>query len=159
MLPTRNHTWVSPFERLYAFQRELDRAFGETESMQSGSFVPPMDVVETADAVLCHLEVPGMSRDDLDIRAEGNILTVSGEKKLAAREGENEGGFRSVERRYGRFERSFALPRTVDATRVRASYEHGVLTIVLPKAEQSRPRRIAIDDGSAGSNGRQIEQQ
>jgi len=158
MLPTRNNTWVSPFERLYALQRELDRAFGETETMQSGSFVPPMDVVETADAVLCHLEVPGMSRDDLDIRAEGNILTVSGEKKLEQRQGEKEGGFRSVERRYGRFERSFALPRTVDPSRVKASYEHGVLTIVLPKAEQSKPRRIQIDDGTSASQGRQIEQ-
>src|SRR5688572_22841266 len=105
MLPTRNNTWVSPFERLYALQRELDRAFGETETMQSGSFIPPMDVVETADEVLCHLEVPGMSRDDLDIRAEGNILTVSGEKKIEGRQGEKEGGFRSIERRYGRFER------------------------------------------------------
>src|SRR5688500_6736908 len=55
MLPTRNNTWVSQFERLYALQRELDHAFGETETMQSGSFVPPMDVVETADEVLCHL--------------------------------------------------------------------------------------------------------
>jgi HSP20 family protein len=157
MLPTRNNTWVSPFERLYALQRELDRAFGETETMQSGSFVPPMDVVETADAVLCHLEVPGMAREDMDIRAEGNIVTVSGEKKTR-QEGTKESGFRSVERRYGRFERSFALPRTVDPARVKASYEHGVLTIVLPKAEQSKPRRIQIDDGAPASPGRQIEQ-
>ena len=158
MLPTRNNTWVSPFERLYALQRELDRAFGETETMQSGSYVPPMDVIETTDAILCHLEVPGMSRDDLDIRAEGNIVTVSGEKKTQLRQNEKDGGFRSVERRYGRFERSFALPRSVDPSNVKASYEHGVLTIVLPKAEQSKPRRIQIDDGAPASHGRQIEQ-
>jgi HSP20 family protein len=154
MLPTRN-AWVSPFERLYALQRELDRAFGDTESIQSGSFVPPMDVVETADEVLCHLEVPGLSRDDLEIRAEGNVLIVSGEKKAQWQSGEKEGGFRSVERRYGRFERSFALPRSVDAARVRATYDSGVLTIVLPKAEESKPRKIQIEDGN---NNRQIEQ-
>lgn len=152
MLPTRNsNAWVSPFERLYALQRELDRAFGETETMQSGSFIPPMDVVETTDEILCHLEVPGISRDDLEIRSEGNVLIISGEKKAQKDYGEKEGGFRSVERRYGRFERSFALPRSVDAGRVRATYDNGVLTIVLPKAEESKPRKIQIDNGSSAN--------
>lgn len=155
MLPTRNNAWVSPFERLYALQRELDRAFGETETV-SGGYVPPMDVVETGDEVLCHLEVPGMSRDDLEIRAEGNVLTISGEKKMQQEQDAKDGGFRSVERRYGRFERSFALPRTVDPSRVRASYDNGVLTIRLPKAEESKPRKIQIEDGTSH---RQIEKQ
>jgi HSP20 family protein len=148
MNATRNN-WLTPFERLYALQREMDRTFGQTETMESGSFVPPMDVVETNDEVLCYLEVPGISRDDLEIRAEGNVLIVSGEKKLQVQSGQKEGGFRSVERRYGRFERSFALPRTVDAGRVRASFENGILTIILPKVEESKPRRIEISDGNS----------
>ena len=147
MLPTRNNAWVSPLERLYALQRELDRAFTGTETMESGTFIPPMDVVETGDEILCHLEVPGLSREDLEIRAEGNVLTIAGEKKLVQQENAKEGGFRSIERRYGRFERSFALPRSVDSNRVRASYDNGVLTIVLPKQEESKPRRIQIEDG------------
>jgi HSP20 family protein len=148
MIPTRSN-WVSPFERLYALQREIDRTFNETNgAVDSGTFLPPMDVVETNDEILCHLEVPGMSRDDLDIRVEGNVLIVAGEKKFQQQQYEKEGGFRSVERRYGRFERSFALPRTVDAGTVKASYDNGILTIVLPKAEESKPRRIQIEDGS-----------
>jgi HSP20 family protein len=61
--------------------------------------------VETSDEILCHLEVPGMSRDDLQIRAEGNVLTVSGEKKFQKNEKQKAGGFQSFERRYGRLER------------------------------------------------------
>ena len=147
MIVNRNN-WLTPFERLYALQREMDRTYGQTETMESGSFVPPMDVVETTDEVLCHLEVPGISRDDLEIRVEGNVLIVGGEKKVQLQNTQKEGGFRSVERRYGRFERSFALPRTVDAGRVRASFDNGVLTIVLPKVEESKPRRIEISDAS-----------
>ena len=64
-----------------------------------------MDVVETNDEVLCHLEVPGLTTDDIDIRVQDNMLVVSGEKKAATEE-QKEGGFRSIERRYGRFERS-----------------------------------------------------
>jgi HSP20 family protein len=149
---TRNS--VTPFERLYALQRELDRAFNGTETMESGSFVPPMDVVETNDEVLVHLEVPGISRRDLEIRTEGNVVIVTGEKKYVETENRKEGGFSSVERRYGRFERSFALPRTVSTTDIRARYADGVLTIVLPKIEESKPRRIEIEDGS--ESGKQL---
>lgn len=141
-------TWVMPFERLYALQRELDRGFGNTESMESGSFIPPMDVVETGDEILCHLEVPGINRDDLEIRVEGNVLIVAGEKKQQHESRAKDGGFQSVERRYGRFERSFALPRSVNAANVRARYDNGILTIVLPKAEESKPRRVQIEDGN-----------
>lgn len=144
---TRNS--VTPFERLYALQRELDRAFNGTETMESGAFVPPMDVVETNDEVLVHLEVPGISRDELEIRAEGNVVIISGEKKYQKQENQKEGGFHSIERRYGRFERSFALPRTVSSTNVRASYDNGVLTIVLPKVEESKPRKIQIDESGS----------
>ena len=139
---TRNS--VTPFERLYALQRELDR----------GSFVPPMDVVETNDEVLVHLEVPGISRRDLEIRTEGNVMIVSGEKKFVETENRKEGGFSSVERRYGRFERSFTLPRTVSTTDIRARHTDGVLTIVMPKIEESKPRRIEIEDGS--ESGKQL---
>jgi HSP20 family protein len=110
-----------------------------------------MDVVETADEVLCHLEVPGLSRDDLEIRVEDKTVIVSGEKKYSEETNEKEGGFRSIERRYGRFERSFTLPHTVDTNNVRARHENGVLTLVLPKVEASKPRRIQIEPGTTNS--------
>jgi HSP20 family protein len=106
-----------------------------------------MDVVETADEVLCHIEVPGLTPDDIDIRVQDNLLVVAGEKK-ASDEQPKEGGFRSVERRYGRFERSFTLPRSIDSSLVKARHENGVLTIVLPKMEASKPRRVQIEGAS-----------
>jgi HSP20 family protein len=146
--PFTRNAWVSPLERLYALQREFDRTFEGDASNGSNTWLPPMDVVETADEVLCHLEVPGMSRDDLELRVQDNMLVVSGEKKYEHGP-QKEGGFRSVERRYGKFERSISLPRTVDTSNVKARHENGVLTIVLPKMEASKPRRIEIEGASA----------
>lgn len=147
MLPTRN-LWVSPLERLYALQRELDRAFEGEANGGASTWIPPMDIVETTDEVLCHLEVPGLSPDDVDIRVQDNMLVVSGEKKPVHEE-QKEGGFRSIERRYGRFERSFTLPRSIDTSNVKARQENGVLTLVLPKMEASKPRRIQIEGTTA----------
>jgi HSP20 family protein len=145
MITTRN-LWISPLERLYALQREIDRAF-EAPHNDANAWAPPTDVVETADEVLCHIEVPGVKPEDIEIQVEENQLVVSGEKKFEA--SQEEGGYRAVERRYGRFERSFTLPRTIDSNNVRAHHEHGVLTIVLPKAETSKPRRIRIEGDSS----------
>lgn len=143
MMPTRN-LWLTPIERLYAIQRELDRAFETEANGTTTSWVPPMDVVETTDEVLCHIEVPGLTPDDIDIRVQDNMLVIAGEKK-ASDEQLKEGGFRTVERRYGRFERSFTLPRSIDTGHVKARHENGVLTIVLPKMEASKPRRVQIE--------------
>lgn len=143
MMPTRN-LWISPLERLYALQREFDRAFETEGNGSAATWAPPMDVVETSDEVLCHIEVPGLTPDDIDIRVQDNMLVVAGEKK-AYNDEQKEGGFRSIERRYGRFERSFTLPRTIDTTNVKARHENGVLTIVLPKVEASKPRRVEIE--------------
>jgi HSP20 family protein len=142
MIPTRN-IWISPLERLYALQREFDRTMEGDTNGQSG-WVPALDVVETNDEVLCQLEVPGLTPDDIEIRVQDNMLVIAGEKKPYHAE-EKEGGFRSVERRYGRFERSFTLPRSIDTNNVKARHENGVLTVVLPKAETSKARRIQID--------------
>lgn len=147
MMPTRN-LWISPIERLYAIQRELDRAFENETNGTTTGWVPPMDVVETADEVLCYLEVPGITPDDIELRVQDNMLVVAGEKKAGTEE-QKEGGFRSVERSYGRFERSFTLPRSIDTNHVTARHENGVLTIVLPKVEASKPRRIQIDGANA----------
>jgi HSP20 family protein len=149
MIPTpfTRTAWVSPLERLYSLHRELDRTFESAESQNGGGmWVPPMDVVETTDELLCHVEVPGLTPDDLEIRVQDNMLVLAGEKKFNGEQ--QEGGFRSVERRYGRFERTITLPRTVDTNAVKARHENGVLTVVLPKVEASKPRRIEIE----GSN-------
>ena len=148
LTPFTRTAWVSPLERMYALQREIERAF-EGGNTQNGStaWIPPMDVVETADEVLCHIEVPGLTRDDLEIRVEDRTVIIAGEKKYPEQQNEKDAGFHSIERRYGRFERSFTLPHTVDTTNVRARHANGVLTIALPKREASKPRRIQIESG------------
>ena len=151
MLPGVRGT-ITPFERLWDVRRDLDRLFEGSEANGSNLWAPPMDVLERENEILCHIEVPGMSTNDLDIRVEGNVVTITGEKKFERNQTEKE-GFRHVERRYGRFERSFTIPATVEQDKVTARYDNGVLTVVLPKAERSRPRRISIE----GSESREIE--
>ncbi len=142
---------VAPFETLWDMQREMDRlldtVWGRTASEPAGWSVPA-DVVETENEIRCLLEVPGLKPEDINVTVENNVLTVSGEKKFEAVQGEEARGTYHQERRYGRFDRSFILPRNVDASRVAANYESGVLAIVLPKSEESKPRRVEIRSGS-----------
>ena len=84
-----------------------------------------------------------MPREDIDITVENNTLTISGEKKLDGDVKEEQ--FHHIERRYGAFSRSFALPQTVDAAKVSAEYKHGVLTVRLPLREEAKPRQIKVD--------------
>lgn len=152
MIQTRSNTSVSPIERLVALQRELDRTFGGREAGEGTMFVPPMDVVEHENELQVRLEVPGLDPNEIDIRVEDNVLTVSGEKRME-QENEGERGYRVVERRYGRFARSFTLPRGVDTANVTADCDRGVLTIHMPKAESSKPRTIKISTAN-----RQLEE-
>ena len=151
MIQTRsNSTSISPIERLVALQRELDRTFAGAGTSEAGLFSPPMDVIENENELLARLEVPGMDPNEIEIRVEDNVLTISGEKRMEQERSETR-GYRVVERRYGRFARSFMLPRGVDASRVTADCEHGVLTVHLPKAESSKPRMIKIESGKSSS--------
>jgi HSP20 family protein len=144
MLPTsRNRAGVFAVGRLADFQRELDRVFQVFDGQNGAtSWVPAMDVVETKDAVEVRLEVPGLQPSDIDVRVEDNVLTIAGEKKHESRSEEN--GYSHVERRYGQFRRTLKLPTSTEATEVSARYDHGVLTITVPKAERAKPRKIDI---------------
>jgi HSP20 family protein len=105
------------------------------------------DVVELDDEIQVIAELPGVRLDDLDLTLEANVLTISGEKQDLRGETERQGRYHLFERRWGRFNRSFVLPREVDHEHVSASFESGVLTVRIPKAERSRPRRIQIQSG------------
>jgi len=133
---------------LYSGRREIDRVFdqffgGKAGSM-SGPWMPVVDVRETKESIDVVAELPGMRPDDVEVNVENNILTISGEKKQELTEGGDGAEYHLIERRCGRFERSFTLPRTVDADRISARFEHGLLTISLPKAEAAKPRRVEI---------------
>jgi HSP20 family protein len=104
---------------------------------------PNVDIVENEDGYEIHAELPGVRQEDVKLSLNNNVLTLTGEKKQEVKE-ERDNVLR-LERSYGRFERSFSLPTTVQSDKVRAAYNDGVLKIVLPKAEQAKARQINID--------------
>lgn len=113
-----------------------------------------MDVEDQEDLVRVSFEIPGVNRDDVTVTIENGILTVAGEKRVERTSGDEKSASYSVERRYGRFERSLSLPQSVDADKVAAQYENGVLTLALPKSTESRKRKIAIDWRKGGAQKR-----
>ena len=132
-------------------QREIDRMFGrffpsDTQGDDGASeqavWAPRTDLVESEDAYRIHLDLPGMTREDLKINYQDNQLTISGER-TSDRTDENEEYVR-VERSFGHFYRAFTLPRTVNAADISATYENGVLSVRVPKTDEVKPRQIEI---------------
>jgi HSP20 family protein len=119
------------------FSNLIDKFFNESMSRQGGSaysFVPRVDIVENEKAFEVHVAVPGMNKEDFKIDLNDNFLTVSGERKFTAEK--ESGNFRSIETQYGTFSRSFAMPDNVDAAKIAAKYNNGILEIVIPKDEK-----------------------
>ena len=133
--------------------RELDRIFGNVfeapvpRATTLRRWIPATDVVEDGDAYVLRADLPGLSEDDVSIEVEDRVLTISGERK-SERE-ERKGGYYRVERASGAFSRSLTLPEGVDAEAVSASFDRGVLEIRIPKPEQRKPKKVAIQVGDA----------
>ncbi len=129
---------------------ELDRLFDSffsvpfTRAGAVAAWTPAVDVKETEDAVLLSTELPGLTSKDVKVTVEDGVLSISGEKKQEVNEGGENGDHWFTERRYGSFERSFTLPRGVNAAKVAAKFENGVLTVELPKAAEAKAREIVI---------------
>jgi len=143
-----NMTRRSPNRTLRTLQREVDslfdRFFDRTDSDQETSAVwaPRTDLIEKDDAFNLQLDVPGMTKDDITINLQNGTLTVRGER-ASERTDEGEEYVR-VERAFGSFHRSFTLPDAVDEENIQATYEDGVLSIHVPKTEESTRRQIEI---------------
>ena len=140
--------WNEMFSVRNEFDRLLDRWAGQT----GHAWMPVVDVRETGDELLVEAELPGLNPHEVDVRVENGVLTISGEKKHEVEEGKEDSNYHLFERRYGRFERSFTLPRGVNPDGVKAEFANGILTIHLPKAETAKPRRIQIEAGNGVSN-------
>lgn len=138
----------TPTRNLRDLQREVDdifdRFFDRDDRDRSTSAVwsPRTDLSETDDRYRIRLDLPGMSKDDISINLQNNTLTVRGERE-STRTADDEDYVR-VERAFGTFHRTFTLPDAVDADNIEATYEDGVLTIGVPKTEESTPRQIEI---------------
>lgn len=136
-----------PFRDLLGLQDRMNRLFSDTlvrttGEDATGAWVPPVDIFEDGENLVLQAEIPGVRKDEVDIRIENNVLTLSGERKQE-REVKDEEVHR-VERAYGRFSRSFTLPVGIDADKIRAELRDGLLTLTLPKAEEAKPKRIKV---------------
>lgn len=120
----------------------MENFFGRGEDLSNRAWRPAVDIRETEDAYELHAELPGMKKDDIGITLENNVLKLSGERRFEKDVKEEE--FHRIERSYGSFTRAFSLPSRVDSERVEASFEDGVLKVRVPKAAETRPRRIEI---------------
>lgn len=139
---------VDPFRELAAMQDRMARLFGDVylrdeDTGFKGSWTPAVDIFETENHdLVVKAELPGMSREDIEVTVEHNTLVLKGTKKFDA--DVKEENYRRIERTYGTFHRSFTLPTTVDTARVGADFKNGVLTVTLPFREEARPRTISV---------------
>ena len=111
------------------------------------AWAPALDISERKDAYLVTVELPGVEADDLEITLEDGLLTIQGERHFAHDSSEQQ--FHRVERRYGAFRRSITLPAQVQAEQIEASFDNGVLQILVPKMEEAKPKRIQVRPGPA----------
>lgn len=137
-----------PFRDLTALQSEVNRLFsraGAGDMAERQSWTPSIDVIETDDAIKLKAELAGMEPNDINIEVQDNVLTMSGERRF--QEEVKEDKYYRIERRYGSFSRSIALPQTVDESKIEAKYENGVLEVSVPKSEIAKPKKITVAIG------------
>jgi HSP20 family protein len=144
-------TSIAPF---YSLRRDIDRLFEDVlgRDMTQGGWAPAVDVREDDDALVLELELPGVAPEQVEVTAENGILTVRGEKHSERKEGDEDRRWHLVERSYGAFRRAFQLPKGVDEGQIDASFEHGVLTVRVPKSALPQPRKIQVRGASEGSH-------
>ncbi len=132
-----------PFSNLRLFEDTLNRLFDQPSSARPWS--PSVDIAENENELTLTADLPGVKMEDLEIKIEESVLTLSGSRKFENEE--KKGNYHRIERAYGSFHRAFSLPDTVDAEKVKAHFDNGVLKVALPKKEVAKPRSIKINVG------------
>src|SRR5687767_3621733 len=152
-------TQWSPSQDLRQFQTQMNRLFepffgrpnggvnSENEELVTGSWIPAVDVSEDADRILVRAEIPGMKQEDIEIQFHDGMLTIRGDREFDRSKSER--NYHRIERAYGTFVRSFSLPRGVNADQISATYESGILEVVVPKKEEAKPKQIRIQVGQS----------
>jgi HSP20 family protein len=143
---------------LYRLERRMGRMFNEPfgftdwndwnvgETAAVAAWMPLVDIFEEPEFIRLVAEVPGVRPEDVQIAVQGNLLTIKGTKHQVAEEKAEK--VHRYERTYGAFERTFTLPATVDPNKIKATYEHGVLAVTLPKVETAKPHLIKVEVAS-----------
>lgn len=144
------HVKWEPFRDLMAMQDRMTRLFDETlsriwkEEVPRGVWSPPIDIMEKGDEVVLKMDLPEMNQNEIEIKVEENTLIIQGERKLIKESSDT--SYLQIERPFGNFQRTFALPRGIDQEKIKAGYKEGVLRIVLPKKADSYPKQITVEE-------------
>jgi len=139
----------NPFRDLRTIQEQMNRLIDlawnreSGEDIREGAWQPPVDIYEDENSVIIKAELPDVELKDIQVKIEDNTLMLRGERKQD--QTVKKENYHRIERFYGSFQRSFALPLTIDRENVRATCEKGVLTIILPKKEENRPKQINVE--------------
>ncbi|MDP2799986.1 MAG: Hsp20/alpha crystallin family protein [Deltaproteobacteria bacterium] len=139
-----------PFRDLLSLQERMNRLFEESlgrtekrEELIQGSWAPPVDIYETAEAIVIQAELPGLTHEDIRVEMKDNTLVLSGERRF--QKDVKQENYHRIERSYGVFNRSFALPSTVEADKIKARFSNGILEIIVPKQEEAKPKQIKVN--------------
>ena len=134
-------THFDPLSNLRLFEDAFTRML--TEPTLNRPWSPAVDIYETENELVLKADLPEVTLNDIDVRVENQTLTIAGERKFEKKDSNK--GFHRIERAYGNFVRSFAVPNTFDTEHISAEYHNGVLSVTLPKKEAAKPRQIKIE--------------
>jgi HSP20 family protein len=142
-----------PFRGLNTLQDQVNRLLedsirGSGANSSLTAWAPAVDIYETESELVVTADLPGINENDIDVRVENNMLTIRGERKLEKTIDED--NMLRVELAYGSFSRSFSLPNTVNTEAIKADYHDGVLTVRLPKREESKPKQVKVNVATNG---------
>ena len=137
-VPSRHWLEATPFFEDFFDGFPFFRSLATRES----NWMPAVDVLEKDGNLILRAEVPGISQKDIELKLEGNVLTMKGDRKMS--DEENRDNYHRIESYYGSFTRSFTLPETVDRDKIHANYKDGVLTITIPQKPEVKPREIPV---------------
>ena len=146
-----SENWMDPFTSLEDMQNEMNKLFNYPTMKplikRSGQWdkiwAPAVDIHDTKDALVVTADIPGLTKDQIDVSVDNNVLTIKGEKREEKEEKKKE--MVRSERFYGSFQRSFTLPVGIDQTKVNAAYKDGVLEVSIPKKEEAKANQIKVD--------------
>jgi HSP20 family protein len=130
-----------PLANLRLFEDAFTRALSEPQTNRP--WAPSVDIYETGEDLVLKADVPDVELKDIDVRVENQTLTISGQRKFQQQESGK--GYHRIERSYGNFVRSFAVPNSFDTEKIAAAYKNGVLTVSLPKKEAAKPRQVKVE--------------
>ncbi len=136
-----------PFQHLRLFEDAVTRMMSEPRTARPWS--PAVDIFETENELVLKADLPAIKPEEIDIQVENQTLTLRGNRKFEQQT--DKGGYHRIERSFGSFVRTFTVPNTVETQKVSADYNHGVLTVTLPKTEAAKPRQVKVAVGQNGA--------